>query len=148
MSTFYFSRSSTPVLAVVFAGMVLCAVGQVTGGSAQSGSVTGGTVQGGVVTPGTVTAGTVTATVEGREIRAVAKEPVTINTVGSQATVNIGSHVLVVGKDKLQLDQGMPSSLPEGTKRLEIDVVEEMLTVKADGKEVLRAKMDDPKKPQ
>ena len=95
------------------------------------------------VPPGTVTPGTVTATAEGREIQAVSPGAVSINTSGAAATVNLGKHVLKVGKDHLQLDEQMPSNIPAETKKVEINVAEEMLTVKADGKEVLRAKLED-----
>jgi len=96
----------------------------------------------GKATPGTVTAGTVTAVVEGREIRAVSGEAVSINTSGATATVNLGQHVLKIGKSTLQMDDQMPSEIPAATKTVDIRVVEDMLTVRADGKEVLRAKLE------
>ena len=116
--------------------------GSVTGGSVTGGSVTGGSVSGGTVTPGTVTPGTVTAVADGRQITAKAVGSVSIDVKGSSATVHLDQHKLQIDKNRLALDGQPPAALPANSKKIEISVEEELIVVNADGKEVLRAKLD------
>lgn len=116
--------------------------GSVTGSSVTGGSVTGGEVTPGTVTPGSVTPGTVTAMAGGREIRVTALGKVTVDVKDDKATVRLDQHVLEVEKARLVLDGNEQGALPAASKKVEIGVQEEMLTVKADGKEVLRAKLE------
>jgi hypothetical protein len=84
------------------------------------------------------------AKIGNREIRALGTGSVTIKTAGEIATVLIGSHRLEIGKDHLQLDEEMPSSIPAAAQIIQVQTgADGMLTVTADSKEVLRAKLDD-----
>ncbi len=129
--------------------------GSVTGGSVTGGSVTGGNVTGGNVTGGSVTggsaqrgkvrAGTVTASAEGREIRVTAGGAVSVNVNGATAEVRLGGQTLLVEKTKLVLDGQMLGEVPQNTRKIEVQVDEkDMLSVKGDGKELARAKMQQP----
>lgn len=113
----------------------------VTGASVTGGSVTGGSVSGGTITPGTVTPGTVTAFVDGREIRVKSVSGVSINVNGGNAEVKLGAQMLVIEKAKVVLDGKALANLPPASKKVEVDIKEGMLSVKADGKEVTHTKV-------
>jgi hypothetical protein len=110
--------------------------GSVTGGSVTGGSVTGGSVSGGTITPGTVTPSTVTAFADGREIRVRAIGSVTVNTNGATAEVKLGDQMLLVEKSKLLLDGQPLADLPAEAKKVDVEVTDGRLVVKADGKRV------------
>ena len=113
------------------------------GGSATGGSVTGGTVRGGsaTATGGVTTPATASATVNGREIRVTASGHVSVNTNDAGAVVDLGGQSLTVSQSKLTLDGNDLGNIPPQTKRLEVTVTDDMLSVMGDGKEIARAKM-------
>ncbi|MES2596319.1 MAG: hypothetical protein V4662_13325 [Verrucomicrobiota bacterium] len=115
--------------------------GTVTGGSVTGGSVTGGSVSGGTVTQGTVTPGIVTAFAEGREIRVSSAGSATVNVNGSTAEVKLGTQTLSIEKGRVLLDGKPLTNLPEATKKVQVDVKEGMLSIRGDGKEVTRSKL-------
>lgn len=114
---------------------------QTPGVSASSGSST----VSGPTASGTAATSTATAMAGGREIRAAGAASVSIEVSGAKATVHLGQHVLEVETDKLVLDRGQEAALPKAAKKIEVAVADEMLTVIADGTEVLRAKLDNKK---
>jgi hypothetical protein len=126
--------------------------GNVTGGSVTGGSVTGGSTTGGTVTPGTVTPGTVTpgtatpgmvkAMAGDREINVRALGAVSVNVAGADAKVKINKHVLDVQKGRLVFDDKDAAQLDPNIKKVDVSVQDEMLSVKGDGKEVFRVKLD------
>jgi len=120
--------------------------GDVTGGTVKGGSVTGGTatagtVTSGTVTPGTVGAGSATTTVGNREITATAEGSVSVNSDGAKATVSLGSHKIVVEKERLLLDGKERAKLPPAAVKIAIRSTKGRLTVQADGNEVLAANL-------
>lgn len=123
--------------------------GTVTGGSATGGSATAGSVSGGTATPGTVTqgtasSGTATAFAEGREIRVSAPGSVAVNVNGSSAEVKVAGQSLTVGRTKLTLDGKELGDVPPDTKKVEVTLEKDMLSIKGDGKEIARAKVAEP----
>lgn len=108
-------------------------------------SRSGTSVVGGPTALGTSATGTATAMAGGREIRASGAASVSIDVSGAKATVHLDQHVLEVETDKLVLDRGQEAALPKTAMRIEVAIADEMLTVMADGTEVLRAKLDDKK---
>jgi hypothetical protein len=100
-----------------------------------------GAATSGAVTGETVTLGTATAPVEGRDVRVVAPGSVSVNVTGAKATVHIDKHLLEIEKERLVLNGQEQGTLPAGSKKIDVSVKDEMLTVTADGKEVLQAKL-------
>ena len=121
--------------------------GSVTGGTVTGGTVTGGTVTGGTATGGTsstVTAGTVgpataTSTVNGREITATVRGSVSVQSDGTGAVVNFDKHKLVVEGDRLMVDGNEKAKLPSGARKIAVNATDEHLTVRVDGKEILKS---------
>lgn len=111
--------------------------GDVTGGSVTGGSVTGGSATAGTVTQGTVSPGTATAHVGGRTITATVEGSVSVQGDNSKATVTLGSHSLVVERERLLVDGKERAKIPADAKTIRIQFSKNVLHVRADDREVL-----------
>jgi hypothetical protein len=111
--------------------------GNVTGGSVTGGSGSGGTVTSGTVTEGTVGAGTATSTIDGREVSATAQGSVSVHGDGAAAVVTLGTHKIVVEKERLLIEGKERAKIPAASVKVSIEAAKGRLTVRADGKEVL-----------
>jgi hypothetical protein len=110
----------------------------VKGADVKGADVNGGSVSGGTITPGTVTPGTVTAFADGREIQVRAVDAVTVNVNGANAEIKIGNQMLVVQKTKLMLDGKALADMPAKAKKVDVEVKDRTLSVRADGKELTK----------
>lgn len=86
--------------------------------------------------------GVVSAVVGGREVSVTAPDTAaTINVTGPRAEVRVGPQLLVVERNQLTLDGKPLGELPADTRKVEVVLAKGTLSVKADGKEVARAKV-------
>src|SRR5262245_43944822 len=72
----------------------------------------------------------------GREVRAVMDGNLKIEAVDDVAEIRFSGGKVVVGKDRVTLNDTELGKLPEGSKSVEIDYTAGKLTVKADGKTI------------
>lgn len=80
---------------------------------------------------------------DGREIRVTGPGAVSVNVNGGDAQVNVAQQALTVSKTKLMLDGKELGDIPPQTKKLEVMVEKDMLSIKGDGKEIARAKIEE-----
>jgi hypothetical protein len=80
-----------------------------------------------------------TSSTHGRELSAEIDGAATFKQDGSDHVIRFGSHELVVGKDWLLLDGDKGKfGIPAGARKIEIKIARAVLTMRADGTELIR----------
>lgn len=88
--------------------------------------------------------GVVSAVVGGREVSVTAPETTaTINVVGPRAEVVVGLQTIIVEKNQVVVEGKALAEIPAETRKVEVIVNKGSVSVKADGKEVGKAKSDN-----
>jgi hypothetical protein len=79
--------------------------------------------------------------VGGRELTASASGTVSVNSDGDVARVTLNNHLVTVQQDQILVDGKVVGKIPATAKKLKINLTDQLLTVRADGAEVISSRI-------